>query len=409
MRKSITGIVCGALALSLAFSMVSCGYIDGIKDMLGQGDSELTDLEQTETQLPDYSGIECKSSKGYKFSYFQFDDSDRSILSLAFPTEWSLSQGESGYDISRDGEKIGELCLGEASGQEGETVCFNETDTNGGVAYDWSIIHRGGEFFHRVVYSCEIDGVERKTTLEVGYAELDEFCMKRARFSISIKETSTDPGMGIIKLSDKAKSKPILILGNSFIGSSDVGEILDVMCIAGGKHEVIGVSVGMATVSGNWQEYVADMRSGSYAAVFMCGFYGSSDVTAFGTFVDACKASGTPIVIFPAHNENTEAGAVNTYPDAYFIDWKGEINALISAGVDCWDMCIDDYHKHSTPMAGYVGAHMIYRALYGEIPPVVSQYGSLYHSDVTKTLGDHYVKTGTVPLIKSDTIIYKMY
>ena len=409
MWKRITGIVCSALALSLAFSMVSCGYIDGIKDMLGQGNSELTDLEQTETQLPDYSGIECKSSTGYKFSYFQFDDSDRSILSLAFPTEWSLSQGESGYDISRDGEKIGELCLGEVSAQAGETVCFNETGTNDGIVYDWSIIHRGGEFFHRVVYSCEIEGVERKTTLEVGYAELNEFCMKRARFSISIKETSTDPGMGIIKLSDKAKNKPILILGNSFIGSSDVGEILDVMCTAGGKHEVIGVSVGMATVSENWQEYVADMRAGYFAAVFMCGFYSTYDVPAFETFVNACKASGTPIAIFPAHNETSDELAVKAYPDVYFVNWKGEINALITDGVDRWDMCVDDYHKHSTPMAGYVGAHMIYRALYGEIPPVVSQYGSLYHSDVTKTLGEYYVKTGTVPLIKSNVTIYKMY
>ena len=409
MRKRITGIVCSALALSLAFSMVSCGYIDGIKDMLGQGNSELTDLEQTEAQLPDYSGIECKSSTGYKFSYFQFDDSDRSILSLAFPTEWSLSQGESGYDVFRDGEKIGELCLGEVSAQAGETVCFNETDTNDGVAYDWSIIHRGGEFFHRIVYSCEIEGVERKTTLEVGYAELNEFCMKRARFSISIKETSTDPGMGIIKLSNKAKNKPILILGNSFVGSSEVGEILDVMCTAGGKHEVIGVSVGMATVSENWQEYVADMRAGYFAAVFMCGFYSTYDVPAFETFVNACKASGTPLAIFPAHNETSDELAVKAYPDVYFVNWKGEINALISDGVDRWDMCVDDYHKHSTPMAGYVGAHMIYRALYGEIPPVVSQYGSLYHSEVTKTLGEYYVKAGTVPLIKSNVTIYKMY
>ena len=409
MRKNFSRIICCALALSFAFSMASCGYIDGIKDMLGQADSEQTDGKQTETQLPDYSGIECKSSTGYKFSYFQFDDSDRFILSLAFPTEWSLTAGESGYDISRDGEKIGELCLGGAYAQAGETVCFNETGTNDGIVYDWSIIHRNGEFFHRVVYSCEIEGVERKTTLEVGYAELNEFCMKRARFSISIKETSTDPGMGIIKLSNKAKSKPILILGNSFVGSSEVGEILDVMCTAGGKHEVIGVSVGMATFSENWQEYVADMRAGYFAAVFMCGFYSTYDVPAFETFVNACKASGTPLAIFPAHNETSDELAVKAYPDVYFVNWKGEINALISDGVDRWDMCIDDYHKHSTPMAGYVGAHMIYRALYGEIPPVVSHYGSLYHSDVTKTLGDHYVKTGTVPLIKSNVTIYKMY
>ncbi len=41
---------------------------------------------------------------------------------------------------------------------------------------------------------------------------------------------------------------------------------------------------------------------------------------------------------------------------------------LLDFGVDKWDMCIDDYHKHSKPLAGYVGAHMICRAVYGEAP-----------------------------------------
>ena len=56
------------------------------------------------------------------------------------------------------------------------------------------------------------------------------------------------------------------------------------------------------------------------------------------------------------------------------LDWKAEVDALIESGIDRWSFCINDEHQHSTELAGVVGAHMIYRAIYGEIPSVDGIY-----------------------------------
>ena len=68
-----------------------------------------------------------------------------------------------------------------------------------------------------------------------------------------------------------------------------------------------------------------------------------------------------------------------------------EINSLIKAGRDKWDFCINDAHLHSTPLAGYVGAHMIYRAIYGEVPQG-DMTSSISYKEIKNVLGD-YVKT----------------
>lgn len=411
MLRNINRIICFVLVLCFAFSMSSC-Y--GLKGLFGADSehvgSEETDSEQTEAIFYDYESIECKKSSGTKYGYYLFDNDDCSAISLGLPIEWTICEGDVGYDIVRDNENIGTLKNGRTNIMPNETVCYNETNVSTGVKYDWSIIFVDGEFVHRIVYSCKIDKKDCVMTLEVGYDELDELALKRARFSLSIKEIRTDPGFETINLSASSKGKPILILGNSFIGSSRVGAILERMCKAGGKteHQILWESRGMATVSNQWSDYLNQMRNGDFAAVFMCGFYGSEDVSAFKTFVDACKVSSTPLVIFPAHNESKGPVAAKRYSNVYYLSWKLELDTLIASGVDRWDLCIDDYHKHSQPLAGYVGAHMIYRALFGEVPPILSQYDEVSYSTIAKKLGD-YSQTGVIWLVKDDVAVHKMY
>ncbi len=208
-------------------------------------------------------------------------------------------------------------------------------------------------------------------------------------------------------------SRPsILILGNSFISTSEIGSILQSMCDAGGKQvDVTAVSRGYATV-GSYAEaadYLRYIENGQYGIVFMCGFYGSGDADKPDCFVDVCISSGTPLVIFPAHNENQNVVSIATLRNArnaYFLDWKGEISNLIKAKVvTAGDMCINDQHKHSTPLAGFVGAHMIYRTLFGSIPPEINTYSmSTFRAEYV--LGD-YVKTGKISGV--DTVpIYRI-
>ncbi len=168
------------------------------------------------------------------------------------------------------------------------------------------------------------------------------------------------------------------------------------MCLESGKtdYDIIDESVGYAEVSHSWGDYLPFMTAGRYAAVFMCGFYGADDVLALKQYKDACATSNTPLVIFPAHNESYGDDAADSYPDLMYLNWKGEIDHLITDGIQRSDFCIDDMHQHSTPLAGYVGAHMIYRAIYGEIPKCGA------YSDLAAKLGD-YADTGRILLIKS--------
>jgi hypothetical protein len=102
-------------------------------------------------------------------------------------------------------------------------------------------------------------------------------------------------------------------------------------------------------------------------------------------------------VLFPAHNENRDViRAVSAaYPELLLLDWKYEIDALaVEKGLSKWDFCVDDAHDHSTESAGYVGAAMIYRALYNEMPNArLSMTVSQAYIDAL--LGD-YVTTGYV-------------
>ena len=212
--------------------------------------------------------------------------------------------------------------------------------------------------------------------------------------SATSSDTSqTEGDMGVLQIQDNRNT--VLILGNSFINTSNVGDILQAMC--GSDLFVEAHSRGYASVMTYAQDdyMVQNIRSGHYSVVFICGFYNYSDVLELEKIVDACKYSNTKIAIFPAHNEDISLikDATTMYPNAVLIDWKKEISMLISKGIDYYDFCFDDQHQHSTPLAGYVGAHMIYRAVFNEIPQTTS------FSQVSKQQIDllgGYVKNGTI-------------
>ncbi|MBQ4559446.1 MAG: hypothetical protein IJA54_03855 [Tyzzerella sp.] len=199
--------------------------------------------------------------------------------------------------------------------------------------------------------------------------------------------------MGVLPIQDNRNT--VLILGNSFINTSNVGDILQTMC--GSDLFVEAHSRGYASVATYAQDdyMLQNIRRGDYSVVFICGLYSYSDVVELEKIVDACEYSNTKIAIFPAHNEDISLikDAATMYPNAVLIDWKKEINILIIRGIDYYEFCIDDQHQHSTPLAGYVGAHMIYRAVFNEIPQTTS-FSQVSEQQI-KLLRE-YVTTGTI-------------
>ena len=205
---------------------------------------------------------------------------------------------------------------------------------------------------------------------------------------------------GIGRLSHLKDSSNILIVGNSFVGTSKVANILqEMMDINGKSFNVDGISIGMGRLTDFSENptILSYIENKTYDVIFMCGLYAQYNVASIETVRRACDASGVELVIFPAHNENLDCinNAKASYPDVIFMDWKRELDNLISEReIDIWDLCINDTYKHSKPIAGYVGAHMIYRAIFGEIPTgEMSIY--INQDEIDLILGD-YIETGLV-------------
>ena len=328
------------------------------------------------------------------------------MISVNIPADWTLKTTDSGYDILKGSKVIGNVNNIMGSNYTDQTVnVYQKEITSRGMTITNYVNRDGVENQYRYTrtlwYNYDESRKSKSVVLSFDYNEADSAAIHKM-VSRANKVLAPQKNMGVLKRSDQ---KPkILILGNSFVGTSNIGEILESMC--GTKADVEAVSIGMATTTTFVQNgYPQKIRSGNYSVVFMCGLYNTDAYKDFEKIVEACKDSDTKLAIFPAHNENRGEidNAAIKYTYATLIDWKAEIDALIANGVAESFMCVNDSHNHSTPLAGYVGAHMIYRAVFGEIPENSSVPG-VTKSEL-KLLGN-YTATGTISFLdKYDSYI----
>jgi len=322
-------------------------------------------------------------------------------VSLSLPEEWELKEAEeiSTRIILRDGKEIGRLYKGEATDlDEWKTVATRKSDLTG-FPIEEHIEKRGTKdtlvFRFRYYFAVEKNGEKCPLTLTADYTEVGSNVSFRLLNQTEITKETGGDRLGDLAGLENAK---IAILGNSFINSSRIGSILEEMLINHGKKATVtDYSWGYATVKTFVEDptLMSEIRGGAYDVVFLCGFYSASEATNLTAMKEACDASGTRLVLFPAHNEKrtTITEAAIRHLSLYVMDWKQEIDSLIAEGIDKWDFCIDDQHGHSRPLAGYVGAHMIYRAIYGELPTLDGGCSYVSTAQIQQLLGD-YLKTG---------------
>ncbi len=418
--KRLIYILSLLLCLCLLFSGCNLAPSDPV-----ESESEGTNLtettENTETIKTTESETEAKETdiappptvthyepSGYTKKSFAIKDERVGVI-LSLPDEWKIT-ATSGreYSITRKGEIVG-------------AITSREIDSSGWAAFasDEQLINdvkvlrvletKDGEFRYRFTYTYDANKEKRVFTLTADYSEISDSTMIEL-FEPKKDDFMTDGGFSMLEGGDEYSS--ILIIGNSFVGTSDIGEMLEKMFFAGGKRcKVTAISRGYALVSTYTADstIMSDIWYGKYDAVFMCGLYNGAQINEIYTLKRYCKTSDTALVVFPAHNEERLVinKAMLTYDDLILLDWKAEIEALISNGVNRWDLCYDDEHDHSKPTAGYVGAHMIYRAMYGEIPPaIIGNINGYTQAHMNTLLGD-YVTTGKVQLTeRSDVYVF---
>ena len=323
-------------------------------------------------------------------------------MHMTMPKEWTLEKDKNGYNIVKKSQTIGRVTASERTGAaDGSVNLFLGELTVGDMKVTHSIDRVNSDekasYTRTLCYYYDAEfGSSKNISITVSYQEIDASAvvtmMTEAKKSISF----TEKNMGVLQIQDNRNR--ILILGNSFVSTSDIGSTLQAMC--GSNVSVEAYSRGYASVKTYTQDthMMQNIRAGRYSTVFMCGVYTYSDVVELEDIVHACEASNTKMAIFPAHNENRSNidKAAVMYPSVALIDWKAEIDALISTGVDDSHFCIADSHKHSTPLAGYVGAHMIYRAVFNKMPQTTS-FGQVSKSQIA-LLGD-YATSGSIVLL----------
>lgn len=370
-----------------------------------------TTAETTPTVNEDeaYLKIPVQECNGYTKKHYSIEGSSVAIL-LMFYANWEHQEDSNGdYLLLRDGVEIGRVLAGEAE-DASEWKTISQKQANPAHLQVTEYLEKTGtgeslRFRHRFCYRFAECGSERVITLTLAYGEIDEYSQNVFRSDVYYKEHQTDPMYSTLS---HLKDKPILVLGNSFVGSSEIGYIYNDIAVSSGKNRTMtAISRGYATVR-SYSEDTALMNriaSGEWSAVFMCGFYGS-EVQALGIIKKACDQSNTDLIIFPAHNEQSGSinSAIKAYPDLICIHWKREIEQLIKEGRSKWDFCINDQHLHSTPLAGYVGAMMIWRAIYGEMPKV-RLYNTSDQMEYLAILGD-YMNSPTFELMDPEKITF---
>lgn len=395
-------IVC--LILACALLATACNGAEGTQsatDSPAQSEeqTEKTTEQETvgESEIPHWK-LPCRPIKKHSELHFALDsDFD---LALSISEEWTLSESGGAYDISRDGENIGRISKGSAESEEWSIIEDYSRAHNASLRINKFIEKRGAgsgaEYRYRFEYIFE-NNESSPISLCVSYVELDGNAADRLYISPGICSATT---LRESFLSDVADGS-YLILGNSFIGSSDIGFLLrEIFALNNKNCSVNAISRGYATVATyiSSPEIMNSIRNGSYDAVFICGFYSDEEASNLVVLEEACKLSDTTLVIFPAHNESEKSinFARSKCPELPILDWRGELELIIESGVDKWELCINDQHLHSTTYAGLIGAHMIYRAIYGEIPSIDGM--STINVERAKDVFKGYLDVGSVPL-----------
>lgn len=370
---------------------------------------ETTTEEPEETTPEDdeddaYLDIPIQKSKGYTSKEYGFKDSSIS-LRLKLYLKWEHRENaDGGYLFLRDGMEIGRIVSGEAD-DIADWKIIRQQEVVPGTFRVTEYLEKSGtgetlRFRHRYCYRYMECGKERLMTLTIAYGEIDNYVQTQLREHAIYKEHHTDPMYGALS---HLQDKPIIVLGNSFIATSRIDYIYNDIAMSSGKAPLMyAQSRGYASISTYAQDsaFLKRISNGEWAAVFLCGFYGQ-DTTSVGIIKNACDKSNTQLIIFPAHNESDQMriNATSKYPELICINWKREIDQLIKEGRSKWDFCINDEHLHSTPLAGYVGAMMIWRAIWGEMPDVTLTSGMIDQEWADSVL-DSYLESPSFEMIK---------
>lgn len=386
MSRFLSVFLCLLLCIG---TLVSCGEfseeLNGPDLPTDQGTPEQPDPDSTSAPeapsviAPDDLPTTRQTSR-FRFASFA-RKGDNTTLRLKLPKEWSCVRQGSIFALTNGEQAIGQITEG-ATDKTGMELAKTKSYEGVTVKIYTGIITResAAEPYYQIEFSYADGHRARTVSLEVKQSQMDatliRWCSQPE--ALVIRSYNEIPS---VPISGGNGAENVILIGNSFLfeNYSNIVILLRQLMKTAGKEDFIPYrfSNGYATVTtlatgdGDYADMRRSISSGSFNVVFLCGLYSADDVDNIAVIKELCEESDTRLVLLPAHNESRALieEAKKTYSDIPCLDWKAEIDALIESGVKESEFVNDDAHGHSKALAGYVGAHMIYRCLYGEIPP----------------------------------------
>ncbi len=412
MKRIIAFLTC----ISLLFCLCSCfgttnHTVDSVQTTSSSQTEVTTEITSASKVEPiyDYKSLKCTNIKDFRKINLVLGEG-LTAVNISFPKLWKIKKTDDGnFGIYRGSLEIGSVTVGECD--DGGEILESAEKTRPKIKYTYTVNKYGiggdAEYFRKLVLEYKDGEDTEKITFKVKYTEIHNSGMDMIKTLAQPVDYASLPEMGTIPFSRGNGKKSILILGNSFVYTSQIGTTLGELC--GDKCKVGWVSRANVSVLhyASDADMIARIESGEYGILFMCGFFSTSDVEAFEKIQDACEKSDTVLVIFPAHNEvvtSVNSAKSKFAENAHFLDWRKALNDLVISGIDYWDLCMHDGPEHSTPLAGYVGAYMIYCAIFGEVPEKIPSK-SISFEYITEKLGD-YPEDGRIWLVDKDSIYY---
>lgn len=166
----------------------------------------------------------------------------------------------------------------------------------------------------------------------------------------------------------------IYIAGNSFIGSSNAPYWLDRLFIENNVYAQIQYnSIGYGRIADHLKSMSHwPMQADVIDVMFIQDFYGYEDVTSLGQLLTELNRRNptAEVMVYPAENESNHGAVSAELYGLDLVDWK-TLLINIKTYYPEWNSVLnyrDDDIRHSTLVAGFMGAILQYRALFGAIP-----------------------------------------
>ena len=122
----------------------------------------------------------------------------------------------------------------------------------------------------------------------------------------------------------------------------------------------------------------------------------------FTKIYNACRDGNTKLILLPSFEDdiNVIQTILEKFDNTFILNLKGELNNLIDSSIGTDKVLTNsdliNADNRFTKHAGFITAHLIYRNIFGKIPPAINSV-ELAYTDIQSKFAESYLTSGILP------------